>query len=127
MHVFSGTANQGGMALARMVVLPFVYGIGTPNFQRTVVNLLPWKALHDLRDMVDTIHRNSVEIVNKTMDDMMEGKTSPGQTSGRGNDIMSILSSYITFQVLSYLAAEMSLQSKLTWKRLRKTNCPKVR
>ncbi|RXW18985.1 hypothetical protein EST38_g6860 [Candolleomyces aberdarensis] len=86
-----GNINDGGILVARMIVLPLVYGVGTPKFQRAVVNMLPWKALHDLRDMIDTIHNTSVEIVNKTKQALTEGKAGSEQRVGRGKDIMSIL------------------------------------
>jgi hypothetical protein len=79
-----------------MLVLPFVYEVGTPKFQRAIINLLPWKALHDVRDMIDTLHNTSVEIVNKTKQAVMEGNASSERRIGRGKDIMSILSSYST-------------------------------
>ncbi|KAJ2929646.1 hypothetical protein H1R20_g7436, partial [Candolleomyces eurysporus] len=86
-----GNINDGGILVARMIVLPLVYGVGTPKFQRAVVNILPWKALHDLRDMIDTIHNTSVEIVNKTKQALTEGKAGSERRIGRGKDIMSIL------------------------------------
>lgn len=80
------------MFAARLIFLPLVYGIGTPKFQRTVVNLLPWKGLHDIRDMVDLIHKTSVEIVQKTMQALAEGKSGSERRIGKGKDIMSTLS-----------------------------------
>jgi hypothetical protein len=57
-----------------------------------MVNLLPWKNLHDLRDIVDTMYKTSVEIFESKKRAMMDGDDAVVTQIGRGKDILSILS-----------------------------------
>lgn len=50
---------------ARFFILPRVAHIGSPRFRRWVVDMLPWKKLHVLRDMVDVMHNTSKEIIQE--------------------------------------------------------------
>lgn len=77
--------------LVRTVLYPHVFNLGSPSFQRTVVNLLPWKKLHQIRDMVDVLHHNSVEIFEATKRSVKEGYRDTDGRIGEGRDIMSVL------------------------------------
>jgi len=65
--------------------------IGTPKFRRFVMDLLPWKNLHDIRDIVDILHNTSVEIFEAKKKALEEGDEAVAQQIGRGKDIISIL------------------------------------
>jgi len=52
---------------------------------------LPWKSLHDLRDIVDIIDNTSVEIFEAKKKELEEGDEAVTQQIGQGKDIMSIL------------------------------------
>lgn len=60
-----------------------------------MVNLLPWKNLHDLRDIVDTMYKTSVEIFESKKRAMMEGDDAVATQIGRGKDLLSTLSTRI--------------------------------
>ena len=76
--------------------------IGTPEFRRFVVDLLPWKNLHDVRDIVDVIYHTSVEIFESNKMALADGDEALATQIGRGKDIMSILSEYIiTFSLIA--------------------------
>ncbi|KAF6748132.1 cytochrome P450 [Ephemerocybe angulata] len=76
--------------LARVFIWPWVVNIGSPSFQRAVVNALPWKGLHDVRDMIDVMHTTSVEIFEATKRSLEKGEDLSAKIGG-GKDIMSIL------------------------------------
>jgi hypothetical protein len=58
------------------------------------MDFLPWKSLHDIRDIVDIIDNTSVEIFEAKKKELEEGDEAVTQQIGQGKDIMSILSAY---------------------------------
>jgi hypothetical protein len=83
---------QFRMFLFRAYLLPTFTKLGPPNFRRFVVNLLPFKAVRDLRDVVDVMHNTSVEILESKKRALREGDKAVARQIGRGKDIISILS-----------------------------------
>ncbi|KAJ3868460.1 cytochrome P450 [Lentinula novae-zelandiae] len=75
----------------RLNVLPYVSWVGTAKFRRFVVNLLPWKDLHHLRDMVDYMHNVAEEIYEDKRRAFEMGDEAVEQQIGRGKDLISIL------------------------------------
>lgn len=73
-----------------MLVFPYVHNLGTPGFQCVVVNLVPWKKLHNIRDMVDMMHHTSLNIFNKVKV-VVTNENGPSKRIGKGKDIMSAL------------------------------------
>ncbi|KAF8807043.1 cytochrome P450 [Phlegmacium glaucopus] len=65
--------------------------IGTPQFRRFIMNILPWKTLHELRDIVHVLHRTSVEIFEANKKALAEGDEVDTRQIGQGKDIMNIL------------------------------------
>jgi hypothetical protein len=82
------------MAFFRTYFLATSLKIGTPKFRRFVMNLLPWKNLHEMRDIVDVLTNTSVEIFEEKKKALEKGDTTVTQQIEEGNDIMSILSAY---------------------------------
>ena len=82
------------LAFVRTYFLKTSLKIGTPKFRRFVLNLLPWKNLHELRDIIDVLTKTSVEIFEKTKRALEKGDKTVTQQIDQGNDIMSILSAY---------------------------------
>lgn len=66
--------------------------IGTPRFRRMIVDLIPYKDLHKVRDIIDVLHKTSVEIYESKKKALEEGDESLAAQVGRGKDIMSVLS-----------------------------------
>ena len=58
------------------------------------MSLLPWKSLHEMRDIVDVLTNTSVEIFEEKKKALEEGDITVTQQIDQGNDIMSILSAY---------------------------------
>ncbi|KAF6756784.1 cytochrome P450 [Ephemerocybe angulata] len=74
----------------RILVVPWVENIGTPAFQRKVINALPWPMLHAIRDMVDMMWDTSKGIIEETERALESGDDLSGRIAG-GKDMMSIL------------------------------------
>jgi hypothetical protein len=58
------------------------------------MNILPWKNLHEMRDIVDILTTTAIEIFEEKKKALEEGDEAVTQQIGNGNDIMSILSAY---------------------------------
>ena len=66
--------------------------VGTPKFRRFIMDLLPWKSLHEIRDIVDVLHKTTVEIFEAKKKALEEGDEAVAQQIGQGKDFISILS-----------------------------------
>ncbi|KAF8966234.1 cytochrome P450 [Flammula alnicola] len=95
-HPFSEAVKNLGPTLSKMrialalLLLPFSR-IGTPRFQRFVIDILPWKNLHEIRDISDVLYNTSVEIFESKKKALAEGDEALANQIGQGKDIMSIL------------------------------------
>lgn len=76
---------------ARNYLLPFLTKIGSPKFRRFVIDILPWKELRELRDVVDVLHNTAVEIIESKKKALAEGNDAIMRQVGQGKDIISIL------------------------------------
>ncbi|KAF5316754.1 hypothetical protein D9619_006487 [Psilocybe cf. subviscida] len=70
---------------------PMLEKIGTPAFRRFLVDICPWKALHEARDIVDIMHETSLEIYAEKKQALADGDEALSAKVGQGKDIMSIL------------------------------------
>ena len=86
-----GTINDPVVTVIRFLLYPYVYNIGSPRFQRAVVNVLPWKKLHAIRDMVDVMHKTSIDIFENAKRGLNKGEDARERIA-KGKDIMSALS-----------------------------------
>ena len=66
--------------------------LGPPEFRRFIVDLLPFKSVRRLRDIVDLMYKTSVEIFEEKKRALREGDEAVANQIGGGKDIMSILS-----------------------------------
>ena len=71
--------------------------IGTPKFRRFILGLIPWKTLHEIRDITDVIHNTSIEIINSKKRALENGDEAVAKQMGQGKDILSILSKGFSF------------------------------
>ncbi|KAF9533506.1 cytochrome P450 [Crepidotus variabilis] len=81
----------GKIHLARTYLLPIVKNIGTPSFRRHLVNLIPYKTLHEIRDVADVMHQTSLEIYHARKAAVTEGNSMLSMQIAQGKDIMSVL------------------------------------
>ena len=76
-------------------ILPLVSEIGSPSFRRFIVNLLPWKDVHQIRDIVDYMYDIATGIYEKKKQAFEQGDEAVTQQIGGGNDLISILSKWL--------------------------------
>ena len=71
--------------------------LGTPKFRRFILDLIPWKTLHQIRDISDVIHNTAVEIISSKKRALEDGDEAAERQIGQGKDILSILSRVFSF------------------------------
>lgn len=91
------------MLIHRTYLLPTLVKIGTPRLRRLMVDVLPWKSLRKLRDIIDIMHNTSTEIFDAKKKALEEGNEAVSKQVGRGKDILSILSARKSSLVASTL------------------------
>ncbi|KAJ2930402.1 hypothetical protein H1R20_g6713, partial [Candolleomyces eurysporus] len=76
--------------LFQLYVLPLIteHNLGTPRFWRRLVDILPIKALHTLRDIVDTMHETALGVFNEKKEALADDEDTFKATR---KDIMSAL------------------------------------
>lgn len=75
----------------RTYFISTIVKIGSPKFRRTVLDLIPWKDAHHLRDAIDVLHETSIEILEKKKKALTKGDEAISKQIGEGKDILSIL------------------------------------
>lgn len=90
---FSPTESR--ILFSRQYILPWVVNIGSARFRRSVVDFVPWKTLHDVRDIVDVLHEHVNQIYAEKKTAFSFGDDAFfAQQPGRGKDVISTLSGY---------------------------------
>ncbi|KAL1747884.1 cytochrome P450 [Schizophyllum fasciatum] len=79
------------MVFLRTYLLPEVYRIGPAWFRRAVVDIIPSRNLHDIRDKVNSIWNSSLEIFTQKKAALLAGDEAVAQQVSQGKDIMSLL------------------------------------
>ncbi|KAF7330498.1 hypothetical protein MVEN_02489200 [Mycena venus] len=79
------------MALAARYILPWGTQIGSPKFRRFIVDIFPWKTLHEGRDILDTLYATAVEIYHLKKAALEAGDEAVSSQIAQGKDIISIL------------------------------------
>ena len=74
-----------------MRYLPYLIKLGPAWFRRLVIDLLPSKRVQRVKDIIDTMEKTSIEIVEQKRRALREGEESVVRQLGMGKDIMSIL------------------------------------
>ncbi|RPD54899.1 cytochrome P450 [Lentinus tigrinus ALCF2SS1-7] len=72
-------------------LLPYVTDFGTPVLRRKLLELVPNPAVQKMKDIVDTIWRQSEEIYESKKRALEQGDEAVAQQIGEGKDLMSIL------------------------------------
>ncbi|KAJ3874012.1 cytochrome P450 [Lentinula edodes] len=79
------------LAFARFYLLPLALKI-LPTYALTfIMNITPWKSLHDVRDMVNYMHELSVEVYEEKKCAFEEGDEAVVKQIGKGKDLLSIM------------------------------------
>lgn len=74
--------------------MPMAMKIGTPKLRRMVLDFLPWKNAHELRDISDIMEHTTLELYEAKKKALAEGDESVRRQIAQGNDIISILSTW---------------------------------
>ncbi|KAG6815225.1 hypothetical protein H0H93_010515 [Arthromyces matolae] len=95
-HAFAAAAKTFVPAMSKMFIeaeylLPTLTKIGTPRFRRWLVDLVPYKSLHEIRDIVDIWDATSTEILEGKKQALREGDEALAKQVGQAKDLMSIL------------------------------------
>ncbi|KAL7285768.1 hypothetical protein ACG7TL_000877 [Trametes sanguinea] len=73
------------------LLLPFATKIGSPQFRRRVLDMIPAEQVQRMKDISDILHARSVLIFNEKKAALERGDESIKHQIGEGRDIMSIL------------------------------------
>jgi hypothetical protein len=79
------------MLFARIYLIGTLVKLGPAWFRRFIVDLLPFKNVKRLRDIVDVMHSTATDILESKKRALKEGDEALSRQVGRGKDIMSIL------------------------------------
>ncbi|KAI8974228.1 cytochrome P450 [Trametes punicea] len=72
-------------------LLPWLLRIGSPAFRRKIVEILPQTTAQRLRQLSDTLHAQSVQLVNQKKTALNQGDEGLMLQVGEGKDLMSVL------------------------------------
>jgi hypothetical protein len=73
--------------------------MGSPRFRRYLLDLIPSRALHELRDIVDVLQATAMEIYEPKEQALAKGDREAEMKVSEGKDIMSILGQLWSFVV----------------------------
>ncbi|KAJ3874013.1 cytochrome P450 [Lentinula edodes] len=79
------------LGFARTYLLPLSMKVLPTNVRTFIMNITPWKTLHDVRDMVNYMHELSVEIYDEKKRAFEEGDEAVVRQIGKGKDLLSIM------------------------------------
>ncbi|KAJ3855140.1 cytochrome P450 [Lentinula lateritia] len=79
------------LGFARTYLLPLSMKVLPTNIRTFIMNITPWKTLHDVRDMVNYMHELSVEIYEEKKRAFEEGDEAVVRQIGNGKDLLSIM------------------------------------
>lgn len=84
--------TEDRMLFSRQYILPWVANIGTPRFRRWVVDTVPWKNLHEVRDILDILHGHVNRIYAEKRTAFANGdERFFAEQPGHGKDVISTL------------------------------------
>ena len=84
-------------AIQYKIIMPTIARLGTPQFRRFLVENSPLKSVKDLKAVIDVFHNTSVEIYEAKKHAFQLGNEDLAAQIGKGKDIISILSTPISF------------------------------
>ncbi|CAA7268814.1 unnamed protein product [Cyclocybe aegerita] len=83
--------TSGFSIIVRDIMAPLVVRYGSPRIGRFLASWVPWKKLHQFRDVMDTLNGTALEILEEKKKAIHAGDEVLKTQVGRGKDIMSIL------------------------------------
>ena len=82
------------LALGR-ILSPRLVKIGSPQFRKLIVNLLPFQSVQNLRQIVSIMDMAARRIITERKEALRSGEDAVLQQIGEGKDILSRLREYI--------------------------------
>ncbi|KAF5328481.1 hypothetical protein D9611_014532 [Ephemerocybe angulata] len=79
------------LLLTRLFLSRGLWELGSPKFRRAVIDAVPWKKLHELRDLVDIMDGTAVEIFESSKRALNDSESDLSKRIGGGKDVMSAL------------------------------------
>ncbi|KAF9043342.1 cytochrome P450 [Panaeolus papilionaceus] len=79
------------MVFFRVHGLHHVVKIGSDAFRRKLIDILPWPAMKEARDIADALHKTSLDIYQAKKRAILEGNQEVMDHISHGKDILSIL------------------------------------
>ncbi|KAH9485689.1 Cytochrome P450 monooxygenase 91 [Psilocybe cubensis] len=80
-----------GNEFIRDFVMPKIARIGTRSFRKFVVDIMPFAAVKEMKNIIDVLYRTSVEIFESKKEAIAKGDEALAAQVGKGKDIISIL------------------------------------
>ncbi|KAF9064448.1 cytochrome P450 [Rhodocollybia butyracea] len=95
-HRYSTVVKEFLPAFARLsfannYVLPLGLKLFPTNIRTFIMNVTPWKTLHDVRDMVNYMHQLSTDIYREKKRALEDGDEAVTNQIGQGKDLLSIM------------------------------------
>jgi hypothetical protein len=100
------------LTFSRFAVLPKVVNIGTPQFRRWVVDMLPWGNLQKLVRLIDIMHNTSMEIYARKKKALVGGDGVAHEEADQGKDIISILCKFFILALTYHLTTHCCSERK---------------
>ena len=89
MYAVRSSSALNTLSVLRILVAPFTFG---PNWlRRAIVDATPLASVQYMKNIVDTMHARSCEIVAEKRAALARGDDAVKRQVGEGKDIMSIL------------------------------------
>ncbi|KAJ3829902.1 cytochrome P450 [Lentinula raphanica] len=79
------------LSFARFYVLPLLIKVLPKSVRVFLMNILPWRTLHNARDMANYMHDLAVQIYQEKKHALEEGDEAVLKQIGKGKDLLSIL------------------------------------
>ncbi|KAF9064449.1 cytochrome P450 [Rhodocollybia butyracea] len=79
------------LSIARTSIFPLVIKFIPTRIRTFLMNITPWKTLHEVRDMVNYMHELSVHVYQEKKHALEQGDEVVAMQIGRGKDLLSIL------------------------------------
>ncbi|KAJ3775024.1 cytochrome P450 [Lentinula raphanica] len=79
------------LAFARFYLLPLSIKFLPKSIRVFLMNIIPWKSLHNVRDMVNYMYELSVQVYEEKKHAFEKGDETVLKQIGKGNDLLSIL------------------------------------
>lgn len=74
MVIVTNSSTVFELAAIRPIV-PTLVSLGSPSFRRKLVELIPWRTLHRLKDIVDVMDETSRTIMVNRKEELLEAET----------------------------------------------------